>query len=343
MSKQAMLIRALIAFLLLPALVQAGTGLAELPATQEDGPVTVFYPSSDPDRPMQRGPFTLNLALNGAPARGNGRLVILSHGSGGGAWPHSDLARQLAQAGFVVALPEHQGDNWKDMSKVGPPSWKLRPAEVSRAINAVGRDARFAPLLDLTRVGVFGMSAGGHTALTLAGGRWSPAQLRRHCEQHIDDDFQTCVGLATSLDGTVLDSVKKTVAMWLIRQRLADETWYHHEDSRVRAVVAEVPFAADFDLATLAHPSAPLGIVRAGQDPWLLARFHSDAILNACQSCERVADLPLAGHGSLLSPPPPGLSGLAAKLLADPKDFNRSQVPAAHAAITRFFSRHLLP
>lgn len=343
MSQQAMRICAFIAFLLLSSLVQAGTGLAELPAAQQDGPVTVFYPSSDPDRPLQRGPFNLNLALNGTPARGNGRLVILSHGSGGAAWPHSDLARQLVQAGFVVALPEHQGDNWKDMAKVGPPSWKLRPAEVSRAIDAVGRDARFAPLLDLTRVGVFGMSAGGHTALTFAGGRWSPSKLLRHCELHIDDDFQTCVGLASSLTGTILDSVKKAVAMWLIRQRLADETWYRHDDVRVRAVVAEVPFAADFDLATLAHPSAALGIVRAGQDQWLLARFHSDAVLKVCASCERVADLPLAGHGSLLSPPPPGLGGLVAKLLADPKDFDRNQVPLAHAAIASFFSRHLLP
>jgi predicted dienelactone hydrolase len=34
------------------------------------------------------------------------------------------------------------------------------------------------------------MSAGGHTALSFAGGRWSPAQLRRHCEAHLAEDFQ---------------------------------------------------------------------------------------------------------------------------------------------------------
>src|SRR5690349_24648625 len=75
-------------------------------------------------------------------------------------WVHADLARTLVEAGFVVALPEHQGDNYRDMSKVGPASWKRRPAEVSRAIDAVSRDARFASLLSADKVGVYGMSAG---------------------------------------------------------------------------------------------------------------------------------------------------------------------------------------
>jgi len=65
------------------------------------------------------------------------------------------------------------------LSAVGPDSWKRRPAEVSRAIDAVGQDARFAPLLALDKVGMYGMSAGGHTALSLAGGRWSPAAIQR--------------------------------------------------------------------------------------------------------------------------------------------------------------------
>ena len=83
-------------------------------------------------------------------------------------------------------MPEHAGDNWHDMGKIGPPSWKLRPLEVSRAIDAVGRDARFAALLDLNRVG--------------------------------------------------------------------DAQWHGHTDPRIQAAVAGVPFAADFDLATLAAP-----------------------------------------------------------------------------------------
>ena len=77
----------------------------------------------------------------------------------------------------------------------------------------MARDGRFAPLLSLDRVGMYGMSAGGHTALVLAGGRWSPSVLLKHCEAHLAEDFQTCVGLAARLHGDFLDGVKKWVAM----------------------------------------------------------------------------------------------------------------------------------
>lgn len=76
--------------------------------------------------------------------RGNGRLVVVSHGSGGAPWVHVDQARSLVAAGFVVAMPEHRADNARDGSDPGPDSWTQRPAEVSRAIDAVGRDPRFA-------------------------------------------------------------------------------------------------------------------------------------------------------------------------------------------------------
>jgi predicted dienelactone hydrolase len=118
------------------------------------------------------------MAWQGVPARGNGRLIVMSHGSGGSPWVHSDLARTLVDMGFVVAVPEHRGDNVKDHSTPGPESWRRRPAEVSRAIDAVAQDSRFKPLLALDKVGVYGMSAGGHTALSLAGGRWSPAHFK---------------------------------------------------------------------------------------------------------------------------------------------------------------------
>jgi hypothetical protein len=48
-----------------------------------------------------------------------------------------DLARRLVQAGFVVAIPLHKGDNHRDNGAPGPQSWERRPAEVSAAIDAV--------------------------------------------------------------------------------------------------------------------------------------------------------------------------------------------------------------
>src|SRR5258708_5546478 len=330
------------AALALPAAVQATVGVTEI-ASKDGDPVTVFYPSSAEEKPLKRGPFTLNFASQGALVPGNRRLIVVSHGSAGSPWVHSDLARALVEGGFVVAVPEHRGDNFKDFTSAGPESWKRRPAEVSRAIDATGQDPRFAPLLALDKVGMYGMSAGGHTALSLAGGRWSPAQFKDHCEAHIAEDFYSCVGLATRLNGDFLDGLKKTIALTVIRWRFEDATWYTHADPRVAAIVAAVPYAADFDMDSLAAPRVPLALVTARQDKWLLPRFHSDRVLKACAVCERLGDFPNGGHGALLSPFPPGRSGLGAELMNDPPGFDRSVLPEMDRRIAAFFRKHLLP
>lgn len=245
-------------FCLSTACSQAGMGYTELAGLDGNGPVTVYYPSGGEGQRVQMGPFALQLDRQGQPVQGNARLVVISHGSGGSPWTHTDLARSLVDDGFVVALPLHRGDNYIDPSSPGPDSWKLRPFEVSRAIDAVAQDPRFAPLLSLDRVGMYGMSAGGHTALSLAGGRWSPARFAQHCEANIAQDFHTCVGLITQLTGGMLDGMKKTAALVVLRLKFSDDTWQRHTDPRIGAVVAGVPLAADFDMESLAAPVVPL-------------------------------------------------------------------------------------
>lgn len=320
--------------------VAAACAHAQVGVTQL-GSTVVFYPTGDAEQEITRGPFTLKLAADAKPKAGNHRLVVLSHGSGGVAWTYADLARQLVQAGFIVAAPEHDGDNWHDQSKVGPAAWKQRPAEVSRAIDQVAADARFGPLFEKGKVGMYGMSAGGHTALTLAGGRWSPSQLLKHCEANLDVDFNTCAGPSTLLSGGTLDEAKKAIARPIIRSRLDDAQWYGHTDPRIAAIGAEVPFAVDFDLQTLRSPVAKLGIVQARQDIWLTARFHSARVIEACTTCEVIADLPNASHGSLMSPAPIGVKGALATLLADPPGFDRAEVPRTFAKIVAFFRKNL--
>jgi predicted dienelactone hydrolase len=327
----------------LGGLAQADVGLSSIAGTDTDGPITLYYPTKAAASPIRRGPFTLQLAEHAPPDRGNGHLVVISHGSGGGPWVHADLARSLVEAGFIVAMPQHYADNSKDDSNPGPDSWAIRPQEVSRAIDAVGRDARFAPLLSLDHVGVYGMSAGGHIALSMAGGRWSAAGFKQHCEANLVDDFQACVGLITRLTGGIFDGIKKWGALAVIRHRFANTTMLSHSDPRVAAVVAGVPAAADFDMSSLTTPRVPLGLVTAQGDRWLVPRFHSDRVLQACATCEHIADLANGGHGALLSPPPPGLGGLLGDMLNDPPGFDRSQMHGVDQKITGFFVRHLVP
>jgi predicted dienelactone hydrolase len=322
-------------------LAWAGMGQLQLGGDDVDGRVTVFYPSAAPERPEQRGRFKVQLAVGAEPVRGNGRLVVVSHGSGGSPWVHTSLARTLVDAGYVVAFPWHHADNSLDPGRPGPDSWALRPAEVSKAIDAVAADGRLAPLLALDRVGVYGMSAGGHTALSLAGGRWARAGFKRHCLAHLEADFPFCVGLITRLDGGALDGLKKGVARVAISLLFSGEQPQAHDDPRVAAVVAGVPAAADFDLSSLARPRVPLGLVIAAQDRWLAPRFHARAVLAACLPCEVIADLPDAGHGALLSPLPGGLTGTEGDLLNDPPGFDRSRMGDVDRLIAAFFDRHL--
>lgn len=323
---------------------RAAVGLDEIASGADAGPVTLYYPTDAVPKPVRRGQFVLDVALGAAPTRGNGHLVVVSHGSGGSPWVQADVARALVAAGFVVAMPEHRADNYRDPSDPGPDSWTMRPKEVAQAIDAVARDPRFAALLDFDHVGLYGMSAGGHTALSLAGGRWSPAAFARHCEAHIAEDFPTCVGLITRLTGSVFDVLRKSVAVAVIRHRFgADDTVRADADPRIAAIVAGVPAAADFDAASLARPRLPLGFITARGDRWLAPRFHSERILAACSGCERLHEVEGGGHGALLSPLPPAMTGLVGDLLNDPPGFDRvATTTAVDAAIVDFFRRHLL-
>ena len=325
------------------AAARASIGLTELPAKLDAGAVTVFYPSSAAPRVEYRGLFDLRVAVDGPAEAGNGRLIVISHGSPAPPWVHYDLARTLVEAGYVVALPEHRGDNPKDPSDAGPTSWRRRPVEISRAIDRVGADPRFLASLELDKVGMFGMSAGGHTALTLAGGRWSEDLLRRHCNAHAKDDFQACAGPSTKLTGNALDRLKIALVRRITDWRLTDTTLQSHTDPRIAAIVAGVPFAADFDPESLRQPLVPLGLVTVRLDRWLVPAYHGDAVLKACGRCERLADLPTGGHGALLSPLPPGREGLIGELTADPPGFDRATaLPEIHRRIRAFFDRHLL-
>jgi len=342
-TTRAVLCAALFGQCLLP--IYASTGITELAATAQDGVITVFYPSDTDAVQIQHGPFHLELAPEGRVLAGNGRLVIMSHGSGGSPWVGVDLATTLVKRGFVVAMPEHRGDNYKDTSAPGPDSWTRRPGEVSRAIDRVGADARFHDALKLDKVGVFGLSAGGHTALELAGGSWSPARFAEHCQvsTHLRDDFAACVGLDASLKGNIFDDAKLWIAERVIRHRFADDVARHSRDARIAVAVAAVPFAADFDMESFRHLTVPIGMVVSSDDLWLAPRYHDLAVLAVCNTCTVIATLHPGGHGAMLSPAPVFATGLEGSLLKDPPGFDRQQIPAVNDKVADFLEEHLRP
>lgn len=311
----------------------------------DGGHTSIFYPTGASEVSVKEGPFNLSLATTDAPpTQGNGRLIVISHGSGGSPWVHTDLARALVKRGFTVAMPQHHGDNYLDDANPGPASWVLRPIEVSRAIDTIAGDTELSAILSLDAVGVFGGSAGGHTALSLAGGAWSPSRFRDHCKQNIANDFSSCVGFKTLLNDNWLDGIKIWLAKLIISWRFSDETLQRHFDPRVKAAIAMVPFAADFATESLIEPKIALGLIIAEKDINQVPSFHVEAVRKACEPrCEVVMRLTEGGHGAMLSPLPPLQTGsIASHLLSDPKSFDRSAaLTRLNELIADFFSQKL--
>ncbi|MBM5572673.1 MULTISPECIES: alpha/beta hydrolase family protein [Deefgea] len=321
----------------------AATGLTEIASTPQHGAVTVFYPAMGKNVSLNKLGLPVFASPNATPVKGNGRLIVMSHGSGGSPWDYADLASSLVEAGFVVALPDHRGDNHQNGQDAGPPSWKARPHEISSAIDAVAQDSRFAPTLKLDQVGMYGISAGGLTALTLAGGRWAPAKMVQHCNAHIRDDFNACAGTFFQLNGGMWDWLKIAIVKFILRWRFNDAQWQSHTDPRITAIVAGVPYGVVFDLNSLVQPKIPVALITARQDVWLHPQFHSDPIIRACQTCTVLHDFETGGHGALLSPIRSPLEGLVAQLVGDPIGFDRQETALVNQKISRYFQQRLLP
>lgn len=287
-------------------------------------PITLIYPTAAEAQPFTQGAFTVQVASNAASApapstaaSGKRSLIVLSHGSAGSALPDHALAATLARAGFVVAQPEHRGDNWQDFSRAGPESWKTRPQEVSEAIDAVAQDPVLAPLVDTRRVGVHGMSAGGVTGLTLAGAQWRMLNLIQHCAQHLDEDIGFCLnGLAQHPLQQTLRKGQFAMGRMLTESSAPASFKTLHgghspasnpdprRDPRVVAVSLVVPVATVFTPESLSRIRIPVGLTTSGDDGVLLPRFHSQHVLKHCTSCTTLSDHPQAGHFDWLSPWP---------------------------------------
>ena len=132
-------------------------------------PMAVFYPTSAPAATLRMEIFELEIATDAAPAEGAFPLVLISHGSGGSPLLYRTLALHLARNGFVVGLPKHPFNNWRDNSLEGQAdNLANRPRHIQRAIDWFFDEKHTFALSD--NFAIIGHSMGGCTALTMAGG-----------------------------------------------------------------------------------------------------------------------------------------------------------------------------
>lgn len=350
----ALLATALWATAATPALAQVGLMRTELGGV----PVHLVYPTAQASRAVAMGPFTVDAALDAVPADGPRRLVVLSHGTGGNPLVDHVLAATLARAGFVVAQPQHAGDNFQDHSRAGPEAFVTRPGEVSRVIDALAAHPQWQARLQLDRVGVHGMSAGGVTALSLAGAQWSTWHLVQHCLAQGEADLGFCYNGLVDPQAQArrragyeaargVPAAQLPEALTQLRGGRTPDTPQAdvRPDPRVAAVTLAVPVAAPFTAESLARIRVPVGVVSAQRDTMLLPRFHSDHVLAHCRSCQPLATLTGGGHFDVLAPWPDSVAQAVGRQHArggfTEPGFDPAERSAAFAAIAAFFVQQL--
>ncbi|WP_437758111.1 alpha/beta hydrolase family protein [Sorangium sp. So ce1389] len=135
-------------------------------------PVLLMYPTDVPARVVSMGPYSLEVAPDAPLPGATSPLVIISHGGGGTPLAYRTLASYLARSGYLVAMPEHPGDNRHDQSlSETVENLENRPRHVRLTIDALFSDAEIGPHLQRDNVALLGHSMGGYTALAVAGGQ----------------------------------------------------------------------------------------------------------------------------------------------------------------------------
>lgn len=299
----------------------------------DDKPIelAIWYPSDAPVSAQPLGLFTQQVA-NYAPIKGGALpLVVISHGTGGSAASHYDTALALADAGFVVVAPNHTGDNYKDRGdSFTVRNFVDRPKQVGRVIDYMlnawdGRDH-----IDPNRIGIFGHSAGGATALILIGGNPSIYLVGVFCHDHPGDwgcrQQQAVSGKAPPGDPNP-----------------EPPDWRH--DPRIKAAVIAAPaLGPAFSKVGLETVTAPVQLWRAEDDKINPDKWYADIVRDSLPTSPDDHPVPLAGHFDFLAPCSEALAKAAPEICESQPGFDRAAFHRdMNKAVVAFFAKTLAP
>ncbi|MEL7245896.1 MAG: alpha/beta fold hydrolase, partial [Cyanobacteria bacterium J06573_2] len=193
-------------------------------------------------------------------------VIVISHGIGTDSNNFRYLANHLATNGFAVVVPNHPGSDTKQVqslmngnaSEVAQPEEFInRPLDVKFVLDELEKlnktDSRLNNVLDLQRIGVFGQSFGGYTALALAGAKINLEKIQQNCNQK---------------------ALKQTWNMSLLLQCRMQELQqnkpvkqYNLYDERVKAVIAVNPITSIiFGETGLSEIKTPVMMVASSED-----------------------------------------------------------------------------
>ena len=262
--------------------------------------VGIWYPTNSQSRPTLMGLSVQRIAMNGTVVGRNLPLIVISHGTAGLLSSHSDTALALASAGFVVAAVTHTGDNAHDQSSVGTPRWLIdRPRHIHLVLDYMLNKWPMHEKLDKTRIGMFGFSAGGFTALVSIGGVPDLARITSHC--------------------TAQPEFACTLWKRLPSASVPATAWVH--DPRIKAAVIAAPgYGFAFDPDGLSQVTAAVQLWNGADDRNVPYQTNEAVVRRLLPTPPEYHAVPGAAHFSFLAPCPSWLFPL---ICDDPNGFDR--------------------
>lgn len=271
--------------------------------------VAIWYPSPAPASPQPLGLFQQTVAMKGALTGNRLPLVLISHGTSGSLASHYDTALELARAGLVVAAVTHAGDNSQDQSYVGNRLDLIdRPRQIKCVLDYLLGAWQEHNHLDPARIGIFGFSLGGFTALVAIGGTPDLQRIPQFCSEK--PEAPEC-RFIRERHGDQLDEVPTL-----------EPTWIH--DARIKAAVVAAP-AVSFTFASggLSHVKVPVQLWRAEEDRESPNQWNSDIVRDALPTPQDVHTVRRAGHFAFLAPCSEALAKAVPKICQDAPGFDR--------------------
>jgi predicted dienelactone hydrolase len=305
-------------------------GFERVSVPDPDGPpleAGIWYPSDAPASPQPLGLFVQSVATGAAVAGRGLPLVVMSHGTGGTFEGHYDTALALAEAGFVVASVTHTGDNYRDQSAFG--RVETRPRHIKALVDYMLASWPRHDVLDPARIGMFGFSAGGFTALVAIGAVPDMARVASFCAVHPDDWGCKRAGELGRGSLSVLT---------------ASPGAFVHDPRIAAAVVAAPAIAYVFTPEGLSGAKVPIQLWRGDHDEILTHPYHAQNVYEGLPIKPEYHVVPNAGHFAFLAPCSAGLRSIAPDICSDPAGFDRTAFHREfNAAVVAFFKAKLPP
>lgn len=179
-------------------------------------------------------------------------LILLSHGTGiaGNALATSWIAAALAKQGYIVAAPNHPGNQSGNKSAGEVLKLWLRPADFTSTLDTLTTGTAFQKHIDWENVGALGLSMGGYTALAIAGAKINQQQLASYCDTDLNNH-------------SLCEWIKQSgVDLHKMDLQVAGQTY---RDNRIRSVVAVDPAMSDtLNGESIAGIKVPVDLINLG-------------------------------------------------------------------------------